>query len=144
MLLLHYYYFSYSIPKCKPHPTRIFFISLYFFLPFFLLSVFVVLLPFLLSSFLYPFLSTSTISCTNSTEDYGFSIQFNLRHNKVSLWHKIYKLKSSSNKGKEQNFYCRTRFSLSKQIIPDWCFSLFPQFRQIISLSYKSSVATQN
>jgi len=110
-----YYYYTITIFLIRPwyvNPTPLEYF-LFLFISSFLFSCF------LFSSFFFrfyfffhcPFLSTSTIYCTNSTEDYGISIQFNLRHNKVSLWHKIQKLKSSSNKGKEQHFYCRTRSS---------------------------------
>jgi len=142
-----YYYYTITNFLIRPRNTNptplvyFFFLFISSFL-FSLLSVFVILLPFLLSSFHCHFLRTSRISCTNSTEDYGISIQFNLTHNKISQWHKMHKVKSSSNKDKEQHFYCRSRSSFSKEIIPNWYFSLFSQFSQTICLSYKSSAAT--
>lgn len=133
------------IQFCTANPTPI----VYFF--FLFISSFLFMFPAVcfrhsssISTFFVslPFLSTPTIYCTNSTDDHGVSIPFSLRHYNISAWHKIHKLKSSSNRGKEQHYYCRSKSSFSKHIIPNWCFSLFSQFRQIICLSLKSSAAT--
>jgi len=84
-----YYYYTITNFLIRPRNTNptplvyFFFLFISSFL-FSLLSVFVILLPFLLSSFHCHFLRTSRIYCTNSTEDYGISIQFNLMHNKIS------------------------------------------------------------
>ena len=112
--------FFYSTAHRKPHSICIFF--------FLFISSFIFMFPAFcfrhsssVSTFFVslPSLSKPTIYCTNSTDDHGVSVPFSRRYNTVSVWHKIHKLTSSSNRRKEDHFYCRARTFFSKHIIPN-------------------------